>query len=302
MAERGDALRLPWKKGDREEVLLQSRPCRESILGERDVDPQAKGFAYQWAGDHFFDRAGGHGAPVAQQQRVGEAGRDLLNMMGHKHHRGHGRVVGERSQLRHEPLPGAKVEACRGLVEHHEFGMAHTRTRQLDLLALAFGKHPERTIRDVAESGRLEQIARPLRVGRFVGMPPRFERAESSRHNDIHGGQRRTDLFGERRAHHRNPLTMQAPVHAAAQVRPQEFEVSPGGMEVTGDELHQRRLARPVRPEHDPSLLCLHRPVEPVEGPRLERVVGHGDLMEIEDRHGTGSVPGSHRTNSIIKG
>ena len=74
---------------------------------------------------------------LAQQERIGETLRDLLDVMGDEHQGGGPKVAGQRAQPGHEVFPTTEVQARGRLVEQHELWVGHQRTRDLDPLALA---------------------------------------------------------------------------------------------------------------------------------------------------------------------
>ena len=77
-------------------------------------------------------------APVAQEQRVGEAGRDLLEVVGDHHERT--LPLRQLAEHRHQRLASAEVEAGAGLVEQEELGVGHEEPGDEHPLALALGE------------------------------------------------------------------------------------------------------------------------------------------------------------------
>ena len=66
------------------------------------------------------DRPGHRDPPLPEQQRVGEATRDLLDVVGDEHGRRRGRVVGEVGEAGDEVFAGPEVEPGGRLVEQDE--------------------------------------------------------------------------------------------------------------------------------------------------------------------------------------
>src|SRR5262249_38441081 len=54
------------------------------------------------------------------------------------------------------------------------------------------------------------------------------------------------------------------------------------GLDAPGDHVEQRGLARPVGPDHHAQLAPVHEEVQAIEG--LEALVGHGHILEVDDR------------------
>ena len=100
---------------------------------------------------------------VAQQQGVGEPGRDLLHVVGDQHGRRRVGVHRQHRQRGHEVLAPAEVEAGGGLVEQQQLGVGHQRPGDLDPLALPLAEGAEGAVGEVLDADLDEQARRPGR-------------------------------------------------------------------------------------------------------------------------------------------
>ena len=127
-------------------------------------------------------------AAVRQHERVGEAGRDLLEVMGHQHDGG-GRGRGPSREVGEELLAAADVEAGGGLVEQDEPGIAHQRAGEQHALAFAGRQGREAgASASAAQPKRSSSVERACAVGVGVLVPPRRQRGVARGHHDLGGG------------------------------------------------------------------------------------------------------------------
>src|SRR4051794_31443571 len=117
-----------------------------------DLDRQTEGAAQDLGRDHVGQRTGRDGRAIGQDQCVGEAGRDLLDVMrdedeggGARPHRGIG-GVGD------EALGGAEVEARGRLIEQEELGVRHERAGDRRPSPLARGQCGVGVVGDAREA------------------------------------------------------------------------------------------------------------------------------------------------------
>ena len=88
------------------------RPSRRSS-----IEIETEALRERAGGERFLDRARSDDVAVAQQQRVREASRDLIDVVGDEHQWGTGGVERERAEPGDEVFARAEVEACGRLVE-----------------------------------------------------------------------------------------------------------------------------------------------------------------------------------------
>ena len=74
--------------------------------------------------------------PVAQEQGVRHARRDVIHVVRDEHERRRRRVRGEIGERRDELFSTGEIESGRRLVEQHQGGIRHQRPSQQDPLAL----------------------------------------------------------------------------------------------------------------------------------------------------------------------
>ncbi len=108
---------------------------------------------------------------------MGEAGRDLLDVMGHQHQGGGVGVSGDVAQPPDQVLAATEVEAGRRLVEQHQLGVGHQRASDLDPLPLALGQRPEPPVGEVGDTEGSEELLGTRRVqlvvaARATSRPP----------------------------------------------------------------------------------------------------------------------------------
>ena len=117
-----------------------------------DHQGQAEGLGQVGRRQHDLERSGGHDPPLAEQQDVGEGGRDLLHVMGDQDQGGRPDIRGQRAQPGHQVLPAAKIKARGRLVEQHQLWVGHQSPGNLHPLALALAQRPERPLAEVGHA------------------------------------------------------------------------------------------------------------------------------------------------------
>src|SRR4029453_6306303 len=98
----------------------QTKNCAPTFLVAPDPQRDPEGGGERAVGEHLRERPRGDDAARTEQQRVGEAGRDLLDVVGDEHEHRRPRVAGELREVADERLPGAEVQPGGRLVEEHE--------------------------------------------------------------------------------------------------------------------------------------------------------------------------------------
>ena len=159
---------------------------------------------------------------------------------------------------RHEVLAGAEVEAGGGLVEDEQLRIGHERARELHLLLLAARERAEHSSRERRHAEAVEQrraLARGLRRCRCA-TTPRAPRCRAVITTSTTSTSRRSiaAIDDAREADARPHLAdVDLPEHCS-----EHAHVTRDGCRYSDDDAHERRLARAVRAEHDPSLAAPH--------------------------------------------
>ena len=152
-----------------------------------------------------LERPGRDHPALAQQQRVGEARRDLLDVVGDQHGGRRVGVVGEHRQRGDQVLAAAEVEPGRGLVEQQQLGVGHQRAGDLHPLALALAEGAEGAVGEVLDAHLDEQLAGALVVEVVVLLAPAPDDAVRRRHDDVAHPLVARDPVGERGAGEADP-------------------------------------------------------------------------------------------------
>src|SRR5690606_9867839 len=101
-----------------------------------DLEVEAEGPRQVLGGEDLLQRAGRLDVPLAQEQPVGEALGDLLDVVGDEDDDGRAAVGGELPEGGHELLAAPEVQARGRLVEEEQLGVGHEGSRDLDAAAL----------------------------------------------------------------------------------------------------------------------------------------------------------------------
>jgi hypothetical protein len=101
----------------RRERGLRGGSGGEPVAGPLDDEWYAERPRQVLTGERLTEQALRHDRAVAHQQRVGEARRDLLDMVGDQHHRRGGRILRQPRQAGHEILATAQVQPGRRFVQ-----------------------------------------------------------------------------------------------------------------------------------------------------------------------------------------
>ncbi len=211
--------------------------------------------------EHLADRSLCDGAPLAQQQRVGEAGRNLFDMVGDQHHGGRVGIRGEPSEASYEVLATAEVEAAGRFVEQHQLGVGHQGAGDLDPLALALAQRAEAAVGEVGDTQRGEQKLGTLHIRGVVGLLPAPDHGVGGGEHDVAYALPRRQPLGERGTGQTYAWAELEDVDLADPLLEQVHGAA-GGMQLRGDHLKQRGLARAIGSEHDPTLVLLDHPVQ----------------------------------------
>ena len=101
--------------------------------------------------------------PSRSSIAVGEAGRDLLDVVGDQHRGRRVRVGGQPASRRDQVLPAAQVHAGRRLVEQQQLRVGHQRAGDLHPLALALAQGAELAVGQLPHAELVEQVPGPAR-------------------------------------------------------------------------------------------------------------------------------------------
>ena len=212
-------------------------------------------------------RPGGHDPARREHERVGEPGRDLLEVVRDEDDRRGSWCRREPGEVREQRLARAEVEAGRGLVEEQEVRVRHQGPGDRDPPALAGGQRPVRLVRGRPDAQVREERPGAGTVRVAVLVPPRLGRRVAGGHHDVDGGEvvAQDGLDGTpRRA---DPAPQLAAVHLAV-ARPEDLHGPGRRPQRHADHRQERGLARAVRPDHHPALAGADGPVErPEDGP-----------------------------------
>ena len=110
---------------------------RRARRGARPSIGSPKAQAEDVVGHDLGQRPGGDRAAVGQHERVGEPGRDLLDVMGDEHDRRRACLGGKSARSPMSDLARPEVEAGGGLVEQEQVRIGHQRPRDRGPPALA---------------------------------------------------------------------------------------------------------------------------------------------------------------------
>ena len=196
--------------------------------------------------------AAGDRPPGAQQQRVGRARRDLLDVVGDQHHGGRTGGAGKLGERRDEPLARAEVEPGGGLVEQEQVGVRQQCAGDLDPLTLAGREGPEPAVGEGSHAQSLEQLSRPRAVRLAEVVPPGGQRRLARRHHQLDRGEPGVHPGRQRRACVADPSPQVAGVHGSEPL-PEHLDRPGRRPELGRGDLEQRRLARAVRAARAPS-------------------------------------------------
>ncbi len=211
-----------------------------------------------------LDRPGVDHAPLTQQERVGEARRDLLDVVGDQDGRRRVGVEGEHGQGRDEVLTTAEVQPGGRLVEQQELGVGHQGTRDLDALALALAEGAEGALGQLGGADLGQQLGGPVVVELGVVLAPAAHDAVRRGDDDVPDQLGPRDPVGER-------CTGQPDARPQVEhVRRAEHLVEDAGhsgrrVDLGAGDLQEGRLAGTVGPEHHPALVLLDLPGDVVE-------------------------------------
>src|SRR5919106_3535350 len=272
-------------------------PCASSppIAVPADCQRQPETLAQGVVGDDLLDRSGRHDPAVAQQQGVGETGRDLLDVVGDEDRRGRGRIGGNRAQGAHECFTPTEVQPGRRFVQQQELGVSHQGAGDLHPLALAFGQRAERALDEVRDAEPAEQGSRTVDVVPLVLLTPPADDGVRGRYHDIAYRLAARDAVGQGGNGQPDPRSELEDVHGAQDL-PQDRRVARGRVHLRGRDLKQGGLAGAVGSQDSPSVALGHRPGDPVEkavpGPNDRHIgqledVGHGapgTSLRVEQR------------------
>ena len=201
---------------------------------------------------------------AGQQQRVGERGGNLLDVVGHHHDGRRTRIGRHRTQQRHQLFASAEVESGGRLVEQPERRVAHQRAGQQHALALSRRERAERGARQCPAAEAVQQCARLAPVGGGVAVPPGRQRGVLAGDDDILRAQLRLQHVGQRGAGQLGVAPELAGV-GAPEALPEHVDGAARRVQVQARNPQQRRLARPVRPEHRPPFAAPYAPVDAAE-------------------------------------
>ena len=224
-------------------------------------------------------RPGHHRVAVAQKQRVGEPGRDLLDVVGDQHQGRRVRVHRQVGQARHQVLAATQVQARGRLVEQQHLRVGHQRPGDQRALALALGQRAERALGEVADAHRFEQLGRAGGVEGVVLLTPAAEHRVAGADHDVLDQLVARHALGDGR---RGEADARAQVEDVDPADPlaEQVDLAGGRVQLGRGEAQQRGLARAVRAEHHPALVQFHGPVEAGEevvGPPADADTGHPD-------------------------
>ena len=191
--------------------------------------------------------------PGPQQQRVREAGRDLLDVVGD--HDGHGRrrILREDGQGADELLASAEVQAGGGLVQQQQLGVGHERTGGQHALALACRERRERALGEVVDAERGQQLAGAVEVHLVVLLAPAAGHAVAGGDDDVEGLLRLGDGLGELLAGEADEGAQLEHV-GAAQALAEDVDAARRRVQARGQEAEHRGLAGAVGTQHHPPL------------------------------------------------
>ena len=195
-------------------------------------------------------------------------------MVRDQHDRGGPRRGGEAGQVRKQRLAGGEVQAGGRLVEQEEVGIRDERPGDRDPSPLPGRQRAERLVgrRGHPEAG--QYVTRPLAVRVAVLVPPRLGRGVDRAHHQLDRRQAVTQFLLDGTPRRTDAAPQLARVDLPVAVA-QDVDGPGRRPERQPDRGQERRLARPVGPEHDPPLALGDLPVEraedrPARSPDLE--------------------------------
>jgi len=192
---------------------------------------------------------------------VGEAGRNLLAVMGDQNDRRAARVGGHRGEADQEALPGTEIEPSEGFVEQEQFRVTHQRPGQEHLLAFAFRNHPEWTIAELGHPAESQKPVGLLPVFVGVPVPPRLERPVAAADDDVSRRKLGPELPGNGAADESNSRA-EGPDINLSETGSEDFHRAGRWPQPGAGDLQQCGLAGPVRPEDDPPVSGADAPVD----------------------------------------
>ena len=234
------------------------------VGGLLDVQRHAVDGGHVLVGEHLADQPGCRGPSGGQQQGVGDAGRDLLDMMGDEDGR---RGVGAGAQLverGHQPLAPAEVEAGARLVEQQQFRVGHHGAGDLDAFALTLAQGAVGAVGQMRHAEVVHEPAGAFEVHLVVVLVPAPVDGVAGRDDDVTHLLTVGDAVGHRGARQADARPQLEDVDRAEHLT-EDSDDALGGVQGGGQDRQQRGLARPVRPDHDPALALVDAQVHVVQ-------------------------------------
>ena len=214
------------------------------------------------------DRPGGQHRAPAQQHRVREARRDLLDVVGDQHHHRRARITDQPGDPAQQVLPAAQVQPGRGLVEQQQLRVRHQGPGDLDPLALAFGQGREPAPDQVRAAERVQQLDRAGHVGGVVILGGPAEDPVGRGQHQVDDLLRGRHPVGDGRAREADPGPQVGRV-GVLQALAEDLGRARGRGQQRGRHLEQRGLAGAVRADDHPALVAVHGPVDVTQQHRL---------------------------------
>ena len=201
----------------------------------------------------LVQRTGRHDRAFAQQQGVGPAGWDLLDVVGHEHDGG---VAGSCGEVAEASRPGPPGRRGRGRPWARRAAAARVRRRASGPAAPAAAR-PTTACRtalgEVVDAHPVEHRRRPGPVVVVVGVPPRLEGGVLRGHHGVEHGEVGPQQVGERLAG-RARCGSAACARRCARAARRAPRTRPGTGAATARRCAAASSCRPVGAEHDPAL------------------------------------------------
>src|SRR5690606_9205095 len=219
---------------------------------------------------------------LTDHQDVGEAGRDLLDVVGHHDHGGGDRVAGESAETADEVLADTEVQTGGGLVEEQPFRADHQGAGDQGALALALGEGAELAVEVLGHAEAVEERAGALLVDVLVLLLPAGGHAVGGGEHGLQDRLLLGELVGHGEAGHADAGAQFEDVRAGcAEGLAEDRGGSLAGVEVAGGDIEQGGLAGAVGAEDDPALTLLDRPGDLVhQSPAL---ADHGYVLKLQN-------------------